>query len=83
MGRYDSYRFAVAFAAAFTIAEWLRGTILTGFPWNPIGVIWLNVPPVATTIGALGLSGLTVLLSGCWRRRLCVTAGLAHWRASC
>lgn len=67
LGRDDPFRFALAFAAAFTIFEWLRGTVLTGFPWNPVGVIWLNVPPVASiaaTIGALGLSGLTMLLSG-------------------
>src|SRR5690606_33468081 len=67
LGRSDPFRFAVAFAAAFTIAEWLRGTVLTGFPWNPIGVIWLNVPPVASNaaiVGTLGLSGLTILLSG-------------------
>lgn len=67
VGRYDPFRFAVAFAAAFTLAEWLRGTLLTGFPWNPIGVIWLSLPPVASSaaiIGTLGLSGVTVLLSG-------------------
>lgn len=65
--RADPLRFAVAFAAAFTFSEWVRGTVLTGFPWNPIGVIWLDVPPIASLAsltGTLGLSGLTVLLSG-------------------
>lgn len=54
-------------AAAWIIAEWLRGTLFTGFPWNPLGIIWLDVPHVPMTAalaGGLGLSGLTVLLAG-------------------
>ena len=54
-------------AATWVIAEWLRGTLLTGFAWNPLGIIWLDVPPISLTaanVGATGLSGLTVLLAG-------------------
>jgi apolipoprotein N-acyltransferase len=54
-------------AACWIIAEWLRGTLITGFPWNPLGIVWLdvpNVPMTAALIGATGLSGLTVLLAG-------------------
>ena len=57
----------LAAVATWVIAEWLRGTLLTGFAWNPLGIIWLDVPHVALTAaaaGATGLSGLTVLLAG-------------------
>lgn len=57
----------LAAASCWVIAEWLRGTLLTGFPWNPLAIIWVDVPFVAQTagwIGAIGLSGLTVLLAG-------------------
>ncbi|TWH91343.1 apolipoprotein N-acyltransferase [Sphingobium wenxiniae] len=59
--------FAVYASASFMIAEWLRGIMLTGFPWNPLGSIWLAAPDVsqgAAMIGGLGLSGLTILLCG-------------------
>ena len=65
-------------AAAWMLAEWLRGHLLSGFAWNPLGVAWLAVPGVAqaaSVIGGLGLSGLMVLAGGAvWansRSRLC------------
>ncbi|SDH03306.1 apolipoprotein N-acyltransferase [Pelagibacterium luteolum] len=59
--------FAIHAAALFVMAEWLRGWLLTGFPWNPLAAIWIPVPEVAQTasvIGAFGLSGLTMLVVG-------------------
>lgn len=56
----------LALAALWVPAEWLRGIVLTGFSWNPMGAIWLPVPGVAqlaAAIGAVGLS-LVTLLSG-------------------
>jgi apolipoprotein N-acyltransferase len=67
IGTRHPLRIALVAAASWIIAEWLRGTLLTGFPWNPLGIIWLDVPHVPMTaalIGATGLSGLTVLLAG-------------------
>ncbi len=54
---------ALAMAAAWTIAEWLRAHFLWGFPWNLIGYVWIGVPSisqVAAWIGIYGLSFLTV-----------------------
>ncbi len=53
--------------AAWIATEWLRGTMLTGYPWNPLGVIWLPLPGVAriaTLVGTYALSGLTVVVAG-------------------
>lgn len=50
-------------AVAWAAAEWARGHVLTGFPWNLVGNVWTAVPPVmqlAAFIGAYGLSLLTV-----------------------
>lgn len=52
------------FALSYGLAEWLRGHILTGFPWNIPAYGWGAVPGVlqSTAIfGAYGLSLLTVL----------------------
>lgn len=56
-----------ALGALWTVSEWLRGILLTGFPWNQLGIIWIDVPFVSflgSWVGALGLSTWTVLLAG-------------------
>lgn len=56
-----------ALAGTWTIAEWLRGTLFSGFPWNLIGYVWTvsdaTIQPAAA-VGIYGLSFLTVLLAG-------------------
>ncbi|MDO1559296.1 apolipoprotein N-acyltransferase [Brevundimonas sp. 2R-24] len=51
------------FTALFCGLEWLRGHVLTGFPWNPAGASWEAGTPAsqaAAVVGIYGLSFLTV-----------------------
>lgn len=52
-------------AASWAATEWLRGHLLTGFPWNMVAQIWSDTPVVlqsARLFGAYGLSLLTITL---------------------
>ncbi len=51
---------ALGFALTLALAEFLRGHVLTGFPWALIGHIWINTP-LAQTAAVLGPSGVTLL----------------------
>jgi apolipoprotein N-acyltransferase len=53
------------FAVLMAVAEWLRGHLFTGFPWNLSAYGWgasLAVLQSACLVGAYGLSLLTILL---------------------
>jgi len=59
--------FVLVAGAAWIVTEYLRGVMFTGYPWNPLGVIWLPVPGVAQIAGWTGtyaLSGVTVVAAG-------------------
>ncbi|MBR1216669.1 apolipoprotein N-acyltransferase [Bradyrhizobium sp. U87765 SZCCT0131] len=47
-----------------TISEWLRGHILTGFPWNAFGYALSEPLALAQTASLIGLWGLTFLAIG-------------------
>jgi apolipoprotein N-acyltransferase len=60
----------LAFAGCWTIAEWLRAWVFTGFPWDPFGVALLGrfdrpgLAALTPWLGTYALSGLAVLLGG-------------------
>jgi apolipoprotein N-acyltransferase len=74
----------VIFAICYSITEWLRGHVLTGFPWNLPAYGWgasLPIMQSGAAIGAYGLTLLTVLfgasLAEIDRRRWHLPAAMA------
>jgi apolipoprotein N-acyltransferase len=51
----------LSFGVALTATEWLRGHILSGFPWNALGYALSNPLALAQTASLIGLWGLTFL----------------------
>lgn len=65
-------------AALWCLGEWLRGTLLTGFPWLALG--YAQAPPsplagYAPLLGVYGLSFITVLLAAA------LAGGGRRWQA--
>jgi apolipoprotein N-acyltransferase len=57
---------ALLFGAGWAVCEWLRATIFTGFPWNPVSVAMVDLPlaQAARFTGTYALSGLVVASAG-------------------
>jgi apolipoprotein N-acyltransferase len=51
----------LALGMALTIAEWLRGHLLTGFPWNAFGYALTSPLALAQAASLVGLWGLTFI----------------------
>jgi apolipoprotein N-acyltransferase len=55
----------LALAAAWCVAEWLRGHVLTGLPWNLLGYAWSGGFPgslaMLQTTAVIGIYGLTLI----------------------
>ncbi len=61
------------FAGLWTLGEWLRGWVLTGFPWLSVG--YSQTPPsplagFAPMVGVYGVSLLTALVASCVGRAI-------------
>ncbi|OYX01176.1 MAG: apolipoprotein N-acyltransferase, partial [Bosea sp. 32-68-6] len=48
-------------AIMLSLSEWLRGHVLTGFPWNVYGMMLAGQPQVAQIASVIGLYGLTLV----------------------
>lgn len=63
----DNFSKIFAFAGFWTLFEWIRSWFLTGFPWNPLGSIWISKDETiqfASVAGVYGLSLLTAFFIG-------------------
>ena len=91
-------RASAVWAGAWTLGEWLRGTIMTGFPWLNIGYAHVDSPLAgwAPVLGVYGMAFLAAFaaaaLATLWRSRTGVrsnnplqslTAGVALVTALC
>ena len=61
--------FALVAGAAWTGTEYLRGTLFTGYPWDPLAVALVpagDLAELAALVGTYALSGIIVVVSGCF-----------------
>lgn len=59
-----AWRRIVLFAVCFVLFEWLRGHVMTGFPWNQMAHVWFlsdTLSQSAALWGAYGLSLVTMI----------------------
>lgn len=71
----ETLRWLLVAPALWLIADWLRGTLFTGFPWQAIGYAQVPASPLAgfaPVLGVLGVSGVAVFTAG--------ALALARWR---
>jgi apolipoprotein N-acyltransferase len=69
-GFWIGKRFDAGWAAPFSLTfgwvgmEWLRGNILSGFPWSLLGYAWVETPAMqlASYVGIYGVTLWTVLI---------------------
>jgi len=71
-----------AFALAFSVIEFLRGSVLTGFPWNTIGYAALFHPVLMQAASVIGLYGITLTAIVVFAVPLVVLATPAHLKMS-
>jgi apolipoprotein N-acyltransferase len=50
-----------ALAFGFGLAEWLRGFLFTGFPWNPVGLAAMPTPLLMQSVALTGVTGMNAL----------------------
>ncbi len=64
LSRRTGFSRVLVFAVVWTVSEWLRGHVLSGFPMNLIGTSWTlseGMIQMAAVTGVYGLSFVTIL----------------------
>lgn len=59
--RTDAALYSLAFICIWSIVEYARGHMMTGFPWNLPGYAWMHALPVVQIASVIGIYGLTLL----------------------
>ncbi len=86
----STMRLLLLLPAAWTLMEWLRGLLFSGFPWLQLGYAHSDSPlaglaplggiHLVTYASAVTAGALVVLLQGGWRARAtALTAALVFW----
>lgn len=80
-GRGLTPAFALALAGCWTLAEWMRATVFTGYAWNPFAMVLLGpfdrpgLAALSPWLGTYALSGLAVLVAS----GLALSAARRRW----
>jgi apolipoprotein N-acyltransferase len=61
-------------ATGWVALEWLKGWVLTGFPWNALGVTQWRQVPLVQLAGLTGVHGLSLVV--CWMSVALAGAGV-------
>jgi len=63
VGQFISYNFRslLLFSGSLALSDYVRGKILTGFPWNLWGYSWSWFPEIIQTLNLLGLFAFNLL----------------------
>jgi apolipoprotein N-acyltransferase len=65
--QYPRTCYPFVFAGCWSLSEYARGFLLTGFPWNPMGSMWpLPILQITHWIGVDALSALTIFFFAFW-----------------
>jgi len=71
----------LVFATLWTVTEWLRGWVLTGFPWNLIGTAWVVSDAMIQMAAVTGVFGLSLLAVAAASMPSVLAERPGHWRS--
>lgn len=77
----QAIRAVLVIPALWTLTEWLRGWVLTGFPWLSAGYAGVDTP-LAGLAALGGVYGVSLAMLVCAGLLWCVARGRARWPAA-